>query len=257
MAMIRQSNAGTMARDAVVLDLGDLKRQADSIRARARAEAELILAQARAEREKILAGAAEQGKAAGYAAGLEEGCAAGSAQGRAAAVAEIKPVLAALEQAWSASLQEFVGARQTLLAEARHDVLRLAVRMGELVTKRVLELNPAAVADQLAAVLALILRPTRLIVAVHPDDVPILRESLPDLASRFEAAAHVELQNDPSLDRGSCIVRCAPDGRFGAGEIDASIQTQLERIIETLLPSTSPIPPEPPASEDHAPGAPL
>jgi flagellar biosynthesis/type III secretory pathway protein FliH len=257
MAMIRQASAVAMARDAVVLDLGDLKRQADHIRARARSEAELIVARARAQREQILAGAAEEGRAAGYASGLEEGRAVGLAAGRAAAIDETKSVLAALDQAWSTSLQEFLDARDTLLAEARHDVLRLAVRMGERITRRVLALNPAIVAEQLAAVLAILLRPTRLVVTVNPDDLPLLRESLPSLAARFESASHVELVPDARLARGSCIARCAANGRSGAGEIDASIDVQLQRIIETLLPGRPPAAPgsEGEPDDDRAAGA--
>jgi valyl-tRNA synthetase len=70
-------------------------------------------------------------------------------------------------------------------------------------------------------------------VAVHPDDEPLAREALPELATRLAAAAHVEVASDASLERGSCIARTG-----SGGMIDASIRTQLGRIVEALLPAS-------------------
>jgi flagellar assembly protein FliH len=237
MAMIRQANASTMARDAVVLDLGDLTRQADQIRARARAEAELILGRARAQREQILAGAAEEGRQLGFAQGLEEGRSQGRDEGRAELIAELQPRLAALEHSWNTALGEFQQARHALVADARHEALELAVRMGQLVTKRILDISPGVVLDQVSAVLSLVIHPSRLRIAVHPDDLPLVQEALPSLCARFNGRAHVELVPDETLSPGSCIARTAGDGRAGGGEIDASIDTQLQRIVEVLLPA--------------------
>jgi hypothetical protein len=77
MALIKHSNSRDIARDAVVLDLGDLQRQAALITRAAHDQAAAVLAEARAERERIVAGAAEAGRAAGF----EEGWSRGGAQG--------------------------------------------------------------------------------------------------------------------------------------------------------------------------------
>jgi flagellar assembly protein FliH len=234
MALIRHANAGTMARDAVVLDLGDLARQAEALRARARAQAELIVKEAQAERQRILSGAAEQGYQEGLARGLEEGRREGLEAGRSAAVGEYGEKLAALEEAWSSTLGEFTQMRQQMLIEARQDVLRLGLRIGALITRRTIEGAPEVVVDQLAAVLGLVLQRTQLVVAAHPDDLPLLTEALPQLAERLQTAGHVELIADAGLERGSCVAR-TPRG----GEIDASIDSQLRRIVEGLLPGAA------------------
>jgi flagellar assembly protein FliH len=151
------------------------------------------------------------------------------AEGHAKALAELKTRLQEIEARWMTAVTEFEAARDRMLTEARHDLLRLAVRIAERVIKRRIDTDPKVAASQLEAVLTHILRPSRLTVLACPDDLPALREAMPTLCARFSAAAHVELQGDPSLPRGSCVARTL------GGEIDASIWTQLDRVADTLL----------------------
>lgn len=228
-----------MVRDAVVLDLGDLARQAEQIKAKARAEADQILAAGKAERDRMVAGAAEEGRKQGFAKGQEEGRKAGEAAGRQAAISELREKLTKLDQGWSAGLAAFESERERMLLDARQDVVRLAAAVAELVTKRAVELKPEGVVDQVAAVLALLTRPTRLTVALHPDDEALVREALPTMAQKFASGAHIELAPDPTIARGGCIARTA-----AGGVIDATIAAQLERVAQTLVPSPD-VPPAP------------
>jgi flagellar biosynthesis/type III secretory pathway protein FliH len=231
MALIRKSMAQTLARDAVVLDLGDLVRQGDAIKAKARADAEAIVAEGRAERERLIAGAAEEGRAQGRSKGMEEGRAQGQAEGRQAALAEFQERLGKLEVGWMAGLAAFDAERDRMLLEARQDIVRLAAVVAELVTKRAVSLNPETVHEQVGAVLALLSKPTRLTLVVNPDDEAIVREALPALCQKYAAAAHVDMGTDASIARGGCLAKTA-----GGGVIDASITEQLGRIAEALLP---------------------
>lgn len=245
MALIKQANARDFARDAIVLDLGDLQRQGTALVAQATRQAETILAQARAERERIVAGAAEQGHADGFVAGRAAGHQAGLEAGRAAALTEFKDRLSKLEAGWSAGLTEFGNHRDSLLRAAQQDVLRLAVRIAERVTKRVVKLDPQVAAAQLEALLAVIVRPTRLVIRIHPSDRGVIEAAMPRLMTIFAAARHIELVEDPTLSPGSCIAAMrsteASDANGGGdqglgGQIDASIETQLDRIVDALLP---------------------
>lgn len=253
MALIRQAEFAMAGRDAIVLDLGDLARQAERLRVAARAEAEQIGAQARAERERILAGAAEEGRRLGHEEGLQAGREAGAREGREAALAEARERLGALEAAWTQALAAFEGERDRMLQEARHDILRLAVAVAEKVVKRAIALHEGAAVDQLAGVLTLVARPTRLSIFVNPEDRDPVRAALPTLLERLASGAHVDLLDDPTLQRGSCVVRTAT-----GGEIDASVGSQLDRIVEALLPSGGRLPETPagtPAEIAPQPGA--
>lgn len=231
MAVLRQSQAQRIAHDAIVLDLGDLSRQADGVRARARADAEAILSAAAAERQRLLAGARDEG----FAKGLEEGRKKGTEEGRKAgldaALAERRESLAKLEVSWGAALEEFTRQREQMLLEARQDVLALAVMMGERITKRTVEIDASVVAAQIEAVLALLARPTRLTIAVSPPDEALVREAMPQLLARFPSAQHAEVVVDQALTPGSCVARTST-----GGAIDATIPTQLDRMISALMP---------------------
>ncbi len=129
-------------------------------------------------------------------------------------------------------------------------MVRLAAAIAQRVVKRAVELDPEIVTDQLGAVLEMVTRPTRLVVACIRGDRAIVEEALPRLAlaaSGSAAARHVEFTEDAELERGSCVARLGDEpgtgkgsGGSGAsglsGQIDASIATQLDRIVEELLP---------------------
>lgn len=247
MALIRQADAGTIARDAIVLDLGDVQRQAQLIMDQARRRAEEIVAEAKAERARLVAGGAEEGRAAGMAKGLEEGRRSGAEQGRGAALQERKAGLETLEKRWTEALAGLEAERDRMLTEARADVLRLALQLASKVVKRRIEIDPGVVVDQIDAVLQLVARPTELLVSVHPEDRLVAEAALPGLMARFQSVRHIELRPDATLARGSCVATTraraeggAAGGSAGGGEIEASVDAQLERMTRLLLPDAAP-----------------
>lgn len=232
MAVVRQAESARVAKNAIVLDLGDLKRQGETIRALAAQEASAIIETARAERARLAAGGREEGFLAGQLEGREAGLVKGRAEGHAAALAHSRDNLAKLDANWTQALNEFVAVRETMLSEARADVIRLALAIAERVVKRTIQADPSVVASQLAAALDLVSRSTRLTIAVHPEDEAAAREALPAITARLGEGMHAQIQPDASLTRGSVIVRTAT-----GGSVDAGIDVQLERIARTLLPS--------------------
>lgn len=238
MALIKHANAGQLAREAIVLDLGDLSRQGQQLIESARARAEQLLAEARSERDRIIAGAAEKGHAQGLAKGLEEGRKKGEELGRAAAAAERKAQIEQIEKSWSTALAEFAALRDSMLAQAHIEVLKLSMLIARKVIKREIEADPRIVEEQMRAVLATITRPTELLIRVNPEDLEVARAALPGLTAAFEAVRSASIEPDAALARGSCIA-CTRGGvseALGGGEIDGSIDSQLARIIEVLLP---------------------
>lgn len=239
MPLIRGQTATELAKGAMVLDLGDLQRQAELLTKQAHERAEAIVDQARHERARILAGAAEQGRAEGFARGIEEGRRAGVEQALGVALAEHQHKLETIEANWSAALSEFSTERDALIQSATRDVIMLAITIAEKVTKRAIEQDPSIVTDQLAAALAVISRPTEVVIAVNPDDQPLTQRCLPGLLAAMSAIRHATIVDDKSVSRGGCVIRTRGDGSAddpGGGEVDARIETQLQRIVSALLP---------------------
>lgn len=234
MALIRRTEFDQIVRSPVTMDLGDLHRQGEIVKAEARRAAEQIIAEARAERERLIADAAEKGHREGFEQGRSEGYAHGRREGQEAAHREHAEQIERVCKSWTAALDEFSRAREDMLREASEDLLRLALRIAEHVVKRLPEVDPGVVVAQMDAALELVARPTRLRLAVHPDDVEAAESAVPALASRLGAEAHAEVEEDDSLDRGSVVLRTE-----AGGLVDASLQTQLARMAEALLPGAA------------------
>lgn len=230
MALIRNQQAAKLAEDAIVLDLGDLRRQGEQMKAAAKAQADQIIAEAREEARRLTDGAEQAGREIGYAAGHAEGLVAGRKEGHAEALAKSEAALAKLQEAWVNAAHQWDAERREMVAEARQSLLTLAVRMAEKIVRRVPRVEPSIVQDQVAEALSHVTGPCDARVAIHPDDRPLVEEALPGVVDQLGQVRHVTLLDDASVGRGGCIVR------YGTGRIDATLDTQLRRLIETLLP---------------------
>lgn len=231
MPVLKSDHARNAIQSAVVLDLGDIGRQAARLRADAEAKAQKILEDARVKADALIAGAEEKGFEQGRAAGLEQGLAEGREQGRAEGLAQMTDRVAQMQANWDESLGSWEAARSSLEAEARQTVIRFAVCLAEKLVHRTAAVDDTVIVDQVAAALAHVLRPTDVTVRICPGDRPILQEALPDLLARFDHLTHIHLVDDVSLTPAGCVVS------YGQGRIDASIQTQLDRIVELMVPS--------------------
>jgi flagellar assembly protein FliH len=245
MALIRNAQAREIARDAMVLDLSDVSRQGEAIIQSAKQRAEQIVAEAVRERTRLLAGASEEGRKAGFEKGYADGHAKGTSAGREAAVTERRESLAKLESAWNEALTSFASQRDAMTMQAERDILKLACMMASKVTRRAVELDASVVERQVAAVLSQIVRPTDMVLRVHPEDREVAQGAVGALLAKMSSVRHVELMDDASLSRGSCVATCrgagqgTGEGRDASppgGELDASINAQIDRIVSILLP---------------------
>lgn len=252
MPILKQQISQPLIRDAVVLDLGDLGRQAARLRAAAQAKAEQILTNARDEAQRIIAAAEQTGYDAGHVKGLAEGLEAGQSQGHAEAIAAGAQQVKQTTERFDAVAKEWDAHRTQLDRDARSAVLSFALKFARQVTHRVVEVDPTVIADQVSSALSRVLEPTDVAIRVHPDDQATLREVLPDLLAGLPHLQHVELVEDAAVGRGGC--KLALQG----GEVDASIDTQIRRLTEVILPGApidalTPAPEAPPPESDGPP----
>lgn len=230
MALIRNKEADQTAQDAVVLDLGDLRREADRLRKRAEAEAEQIREEARAEARRLTEGAEQRGYEAGYEKGHAEGREAGYQKGHAEALRQAESSLNQLQEAWVNAAKQWDAERREMVQEARQSLLRLAVRMAEKIVRRVPMLEPSVVQAQVEAAIEQVARPCDVKVWIHPEDRPLVKQALPRAVGQLSQSEHISLREDARMERGGCVVD------YGTGRIDATLQTQIDRLVEALLP---------------------
>lgn len=230
MALIKNSHAKRLMKEAVVLDLGDIQRQADTLIARAQREADRIIAEAKSESQKLIDSASEIGYEKGLQKGLEEGREQGRQEGREKVIAELKPQLESLITSWEKALERWERDRAEMLLAAREDVLAFAFALGQKLTHRIIDADPTVVQDQLAEALSQISRPSAVTITINPADREHVEAVLSELVTACGACEHADLRDDTHTARGGCVLRTS------GGEIDATIDTQLARIAESLLP---------------------
>lgn len=230
MALIKSHSAADALDGAVVLDLGDLRRQGQILQQRAQAEADRIIAEARAKAQQLIDAAHGEGFEAGFKKGHAAGLEAGRKQGHDAALKDSGARLQRLEEAWINAAKQWDAERRAMLLEARQSLLTLAVAMAEKIVRRVPHIDPSIVVDQVAEAIDHVARPCDVAIHIHPTDVPLVEQAMPKLLQHTHQVQHVSLIDDENVSPGGCVVT------YGAGRIDATLDTQLIRLIDTLLP---------------------
>lgn len=215
---------------AAVLDLSDLDRQAKRILDDAREKASRIMQQAQQEAEQLIANADAIGHQQGLERGMAEGREQGRREGHEQVIAELKPRIESLMRSWMDALQQWEAERTEMILSAREDALAFAVAMGEKVIFRTVQVDGTIIEDQLAEALSLLSQPSRVAVTINPRDRALAEEVLPELLRSLGESSHATIRDDPSVTPGGCVLRTA------GGEVDATLETQLDRIVHAILP---------------------
>ena len=120
-------------------------------------------------------------------------------------------------------------------------MLDLSLAMAQKLVHRVVEIDRSVVIEQVAQALACVLRPMDVSVRIHPDDRDAIQEAMPQLMAEFPQLKRVHLVEDAAVGRGGCVMQ------YGQGRVDATVQTQLRRVVELMVPDRAD------ASQDGAP----
>jgi flagellar biosynthesis/type III secretory pathway protein FliH len=241
--IVKKIHARELLRSAVVLDLGDVGREAADLIEVARNEAESLLADARIEAARLTECAAKigraEGMAAGEAAGRAEGLAAGATQGREEAMNAMAEELNSIATGWNEALVGLMASRDAIREEARRDLLRLSLAIAERVLGRLPAHQTSFVADQVSGAIEMLAGSTSLRITLNPEDVPAVEEHLPAVMATIRGSedADVSIETDPEMVRGGCVVRA------GDGEIDARLDVQMSKIVSGLFPELLENPP--------------
>jgi flagellar assembly protein FliH len=214
---------------AIVMDLSDLEREAANIVGQARAEAARILAEGKAAAQRETTAIREQARAAGHQEGFEAGMAEGRQAGHDEALAAATGKLKDLATRWSQALDLLHQHMPEHVADARMDLVALAMAIARRVTHQQAKTNPQVAAAVVEETLRTAGTARRVALSVNPGEADMLAEYLPELLSKLRSIEEVELTEDAGISPGGCVLR------FGEGQIDARIETQLDRIAEELL----------------------
>jgi len=181
---------------------------------------EAVLASARAQADATVArAAAEAGEVRGQA--RREGLAAG----REAARAELDAALAALAD-MAGALRDH---REALAETAAEEATVLAVEIAAKLVRAEVAAVPERVVDVLRGAIRRASDRSRLVARVHPDDLAVCRDAAAEVTERMGGIGAFEVVDDPRIGRGSCLLET------GTGDVDATFESQLARVLEALV----------------------
>ncbi len=230
MAILKSQDARRASKGAIVLDLGDLKRQAEVLKENAQAECQRILKIAEEQRDAL----SEKAHGDGFEVGKKDGYDAGFAQGledaKAQVFAEMNEQMKGIEDSWMEAGKVWEAYRNGIDVQMREAVLEMTLAISKRVVHRVIEVDNTVIIDQLGHTLSHILRPLDVLVKINPSDREIIEGVMPNLATEFKYLKTITLEDDILVDRGGCEVH------FGYGVIDSGVNHQLEKLVDAFLP---------------------
>jgi len=171
-----------------------------------------LLAEAAAEAARMREHAHREGYDEGRAAGHEQGAA-----DVAALTGALRDALAALDEM-----------RVELAGAIERDAAELALVLAGKILAGALQVRPELVLESVHGALKRIGDRRRVTVLVNPADLQAITEALGS-APQAAGVERLELLGEERVARGSAIVRT------DEGEVDASVQTQLERAREVVV----------------------
>ena len=157
---------------------------------------------------------------------LENAHAQGVAEGHAAGFAEGTAQIAADREALHAAAAALAADRAQLATRTERAAVELALRIAEQVVRASVAADPELIVASVEGGLRRLMERERVLVLVHPDDLDVVRAALPRLTE--ELGGGFEAQAERRVSPGGAVLRTVD------GEIDATIETKLQRVREVL-----------------------
>jgi flagellar assembly protein FliH len=229
MPLLKAEAAQRVRQSSIVMDLSDLEHEATQIIGRAKMQAEKLVAEAREAAQREAVNIREAARQAGHAEGLAAGQEEGRRTGHDAAVANVAANLNELVARWSQTLEIIHQNMPAHAADAKTDLLRLALAIAARVTHqealRNKQVAPAVATDALS----LAASARRITLLTNAGETELLQTYMPELLAKLRTIESVEVVADELVTPGGVVAQ------FGAGQIDARMETQLQRIADELL----------------------
>lgn len=212
--------------------LNDVMDEAKAFVAKANAEAERTLAQAehrarQIEQEARRAGDA-RGHQEGYARGLAEGREAGRQEAFEQSLEEFRTQQAPLIDSYVQAVSAINAEREAWATMARQDLIELAMAIARRVTHHTGQEHREVVLANLEEAVRLVGARTDVTIAVNPKDEQAARAFAKTLVDMREQWQKIRIVEEDEIASGGCRVQ------WGSGSIDATLETQLDRIEAEL-----------------------
>jgi len=217
------------------VSVSDHLAEAHMVLERSREEARRMLREAQADGVRIRKEASEQGYEEGFRRGYEAGKQTGHEDAYTEAQKRFEADQTQTLAALAAVMEEWAQRKRDLLIDARQDVVRFAARLAEKVTRQVGAVHAESAAANLEAALAMVEKATDVVAHINPADRQTIEKFGAALDGRLRSAANFAIVEDAAVAPGGCRVTTAD------AEIDATLDTQIARIVELMVSQAAPV----------------
>lgn len=187
-----------------------LRSQAATMLLNARTQARTIIADAQAMARDVVAAEHRQAWDRGYADGM----------------AQARQQLAAIAQRLSPLVSQAALSRDASLRNLDEEVLTLVLAISRAVIRQEVQLAPETILLVAQEALSDMSAGPTVVLRIHPDDEAVLQPSLPMLG--LPPSIQVSMVADSTISPGGCLVES------GAGRVDGTIETRIERLGDLL-----------------------
>ncbi len=151
------------------------------------------------------------------------------ARGRQAGIDSTEKQLATAAQALATAAEELSRLRDSQAKNSSNDMLRLVFAVAEQIIGREVSADPAIIVTIIEKALQSSVRSDQYKIAVNPDDLDIVNQQKPLFLASVSGLKNLSIEADATITAGGCRV----DSELG--DVDATIETQLDAIKEALI----------------------
>lgn len=118
--------------------------------------------------------------------------------------------------------------KQEILKQHEKEILDLIFAIAEKIVHHLTRFDEGGVKEAVFNALNLAIEKSEIVLNVNPEDYDYIEELRPDLFKKYKELKSITVTSDPSITRGGCFLKTP------YGDIDAGIETQLEKIYQCL-----------------------
>lgn len=150
------------------------------------------------------------------------------ARGRQEVLESAENNLETAAQAFAAAAEEISRVRESVARNSGKDMLRLVMAISEQVIRREMTADPKVVLSIIENALQSSVRTDQYRVRINPADLETVTEHKPLFLASISGLKNLSIETDPEISPGGCRVDS------DLGDVDATIETQLETIRQSL-----------------------
>ena len=134
-------------------------------------------------------------------------------------------------QTFGNALEEISKLRKNIIQNSSQDMLHLVLTIARQVLHCEVSVKPEIILSSIERALSASISTDSYHVKVNPQDLEMVREKKPFFLARITGLKNINFEGDENISRGGCRVESE------LGEVDATIETQLDEIRQYLLAS--------------------